>query len=236
MKTYEFVRSCALLCASVALNAYEIRFDQPARQNGLETKWDARDTIWQNYSLPVGNGALGITSYGGVAQEVLHFTNDSLWSGIYQPEADNPNAYQALPGIRKLLLEDKYEEAEALSRQHLGSVGGGKHLFGSSRPGSLLANLQGVWNNSTAAPWNGDYHLDINLQINYWLTGAANLLECQEPLIDYLELLQKVGSRTAQAYYGSDGWTAMVVSNVWGYTSPNFTLVELTTDGQVGIK
>ena len=457
----------SLLLAGTSLSAHEIHFDRPARANGEEDKWNILDPIWQKYSLPVGNGSMGITTFGGVEEEVLHFTIDSLWSGRYAADADNPDAYKVLPEVRKLLLEGEYIEAEALSRLHLGAAGearetafGSFSVFGrllvqsdrsfeqvsdysrsldlsdatarvtyahdgttytrtliasypdqcailrysadspgkqnlrivfetphntpehqalkvstegndliisgtyptselqldarvrvrteggsvragkdyleiknadtveiflaadtsydksvenflgasratevrdrldqatqfthaelnerhladyqelfdrvslnlgdsgeavralpmearleryqggaadpdleemifdygrylmiaSSRPGSLPANLQGVWNNSTTPPWSGDYHLDINLQMNYWLTGSTNLLECQEPLIDFLEILQRNGRKTAQAYHNAAGWTAILTSNIWGYTSPNLSLREL---------
>ncbi|NJL70737.1 MAG: hypothetical protein HC888_03555 [Candidatus Competibacteraceae bacterium] len=109
-------------------------------------------------------------------------------------------------------------------------------MIGSSRPGTLPANLQGVWNNRMNPPWRGDYHLNINIQMNYWLTGSTNLLECQEPLIDLLELLQKNGRKTAQAYFNADGWTAMLTSNIWGYTAPNYTLEGLQTESKPGKK
>ena len=52
----------------------------------------------------------------------------------------------------------------------------GKHLLvGSSRYGTLPANLQGVWNGFITAPWNSDYHTNINLQMNYWPVEAANI-------------------------------------------------------------
>ena len=41
-------------------------------------------------------------------------------------------------------------------------------LLSSSRPGSLPANLQGLWNNSNNPPWRSDYHSNINIQMNYW--------------------------------------------------------------------
>jgi alpha-L-fucosidase 2 len=46
-------------------------------------------------------------------------------------------------------------------------------LIASSRSGGMPANLQGLWNNSNRPPWNGDYHLNINLQMNYWLSLPA---------------------------------------------------------------
>ncbi|MEE9395360.1 MAG: glycoside hydrolase family 95 protein [Planctomycetota bacterium] len=62
-------------------------------------------------------------------------------------------------------------------------------LIASSRPGSQPANLQGLWNQHINAPWNADYHLNINLQMNYWPVEITNLAECAEPLFDYVAKL-----------------------------------------------
>ena len=94
-------------------------------------------------------------------------------------------------------------------------------LMGSSRPGGLPANLQGIWCNETVPAWNSDYHLNINLQMNYWPSGPCNLLECQEPLISYINALRAPGAVTAKAYNGADGWTAHLSGNIWGYTNPH---------------
>ncbi len=93
-------------------------------------------------------------------------------------------------------------------------------LIGSSRPGGLPANLQGIWCNETIPAWNSDYHLNINLQMNYWPSGPCNLLECQEPLIDYTNSLRGPGAVTAKAYSNARGWTANLSGNIWGYTVP----------------
>ncbi len=60
-------------------------------------------------------------------------------------------------------------------------------LISSSRPGGLPANLQGVWNDTDSPDWNGDYHTNINIQMNYWPAEVANLSECQLPLFDLIE-------------------------------------------------
>ena len=93
-------------------------------------------------------------------------------------------------------------------------------LIASSRPGGLPANLQGLWNNSLTPPWNCDYHLNINLQMNYWPAGPANLDECAEPLMRWLQDLQTPGAKTAKIHYNSRGWVVHLVANVWGYTAP----------------
>ncbi|MCM1109590.1 MAG: glycoside hydrolase family 95 protein [Clostridium sp.] len=93
----------------------------------------------------------------------------------------------------------------------------------SSRPNSpLCSNLQGIWNDDLACHmgWTCDYHLDININQNYWSPNKANLAECNEGLWTYLRLLEKYGSETAQKVYGCRGWCAHTVTNPWGYTAP----------------
>lgn len=93
-------------------------------------------------------------------------------------------------------------------------------LISSSRKGSLPANLQGLWAPQVYTPWNGDYHLNINLQMNYWPSETGNLSELNAPLIDYIHSLVKPGERTAKIYYNSRGWVTHILGNVWGFTSP----------------
>jgi alpha-L-fucosidase 2 len=93
-------------------------------------------------------------------------------------------------------------------------------MISSSRPGGLPANLQGLWAEEYQTPWNGDYHIDINLQMNYWLADPTNLSDCQQPVFTLLQQMAKYGERTAKAYYNTDGWVAHVIYNPWGFTAP----------------
>ncbi|HEX8337120.1 MAG TPA: glycoside hydrolase family 95 protein [Pyrinomonadaceae bacterium] len=93
-------------------------------------------------------------------------------------------------------------------------------LISSSRPGGLPANLQGIWAEGVQAPWNADWHLNVNVQMNYWPAEVANLSELHAPLFALVASLQGPGARTARAYYGARGWVAHVITNPWGYTSP----------------
>jgi len=93
-------------------------------------------------------------------------------------------------------------------------------LLGSSRPGSLPANLQGVWNEQMKAPWNSDYHTNINLQMNYWPAEVANLSECHVPLFDYMDSLATAGAKTAKVHYGASGWVVHHLSDIFGFTAP----------------
>ncbi len=93
-------------------------------------------------------------------------------------------------------------------------------LIASSRPGSLPANLQGLWSNKIQTPWNGDYHTDVNVEMNYWPANVTNLPEMHLPLFDLIESLVEPGSRTAQIHYNASGWLVHPITNVWGYTAP----------------
>ncbi len=93
-------------------------------------------------------------------------------------------------------------------------------LISSSRPGSLPANLQGLWAEEYQTPWNGDYHLNINIQMNYWLAETTNLGSLAEPLHRFTAGLVEPGKKTSTAYYKGRGWVAHVISNPWHYTSP----------------
>jgi alpha-L-fucosidase 2 len=90
-------------------------------------------------------------------------------------------------------------------------------LISCSRPGSLPANLQGVWNDSNEPPWAGDYHSNINVQMNYWPAEPANLADCHRPFIDYVTSIREVSARNTRQKYGNvRGWTVQTMNNACG--------------------
>ncbi|MBC8182002.1 glycoside hydrolase family 95 protein [candidate division KSB1 bacterium] len=92
-------------------------------------------------------------------------------------------------------------------------------LMGSSRaPGVLPANLQGIWCEHFKAPWNSDFHTNINLQMNYWHAETCNLSETSKPLIHFLDLLRTPGRATAKETYGTRGWTLHHLTDPFGRT------------------
>ena len=93
-------------------------------------------------------------------------------------------------------------------------------LIASSREDNLPANLQGIWANKIRTAWNGDYHTNINVQMNYWPADVTNLSELHLPLLNFIKSLQVPGSRTAKIQYHANGWVVHPISNVWGFTSP----------------
>ena len=104
----------------------------------------------------------------------------------------------------------------------------------SSRAGDLPSNLQGVWQNRVGdhnrVPWGSDYHMNVNLQMNYWPTYSANLAECAIPLIDYVNSLREPGRVTAEAYFGiksepgeANGFSAHTQNTPFGWTCPGWS-------------
>jgi alpha-L-fucosidase 2 len=91
-------------------------------------------------------------------------------------------------------------------------------LIGSSRPGSVPANLQGLWNDSNNPPWRCDYHSNINIQMNYWPGEPTNLAECQKPFLDYvLSQVPIYRERTREEYPDTKrGWTVRTENGVFG--------------------
>ena len=87
-------------------------------------------------------------------------------------------------------------------------------LIASSRPGTLPANLQGIWNPHEQAPWGSDFHLNINIQMNYWLAETTNLAELHHPLFDLIDYCQPNGREMAQRL-GMRGWCMGHATDLW---------------------
>ena len=91
-------------------------------------------------------------------------------------------------------------------------------LIASSREGTNPSNLQGLWNEHIQAPWNADYHLNINLQMNYWLADVTNLGELNNPLFNYIDRLVENGKITATKNFGCSGTFIPHATDLWAAT------------------
>jgi len=100
----------------------------------------------------------------------------------------------------------------------------GRHLLVSgSRPDSPLpTNLQGIWAEEYDTPWRGDFHSNINLQMNYWPAEVTNLSDCHLPLMRFIQGVAREGEKTAKAYYDAPGWMANHTQNPWYDTAPSY--------------
>lgn len=109
-------------------------------------------------------------------------------------------------------------ELEALLFQY------GRYLLqGCSRPGTLPANLQGLWNDSNNPPWHSDYHSNINIQMNYWLAEPANLADCHTAFFDLIQSQLepwRKATRAEKDFQTSKGppkgWAVRTSHNIFG--------------------
>ena len=93
-------------------------------------------------------------------------------------------------------------------------------LISCSRPGSLPANLQGIWNQDMFPAWGSKYTININTEMNYWPAETCNLSECHQPLFDLIEKMRIRGRETARKMYGCRGFVAHHNTDIWGDTAP----------------
>ena len=108
---------------------------------------------------------------------------------------------RALPTDQRLARytrDGQDPELEALFFQY------GRYLLVSSSRDALPANLQGLWNDSPAPPWNSDYHTNINVEMNYWPAEPAALPELATPFFEFVRSIspvwrQRVADIAAQA-------------------------------------
>jgi alpha-L-fucosidase 2 len=93
-------------------------------------------------------------------------------------------------------------------------------LIASSRPGTMPANHQGIWNESMTPPWESKYTININAEMNYWPAEVTNLAELHEPLFDLIEAMRVSGRHTARVHYGAGGFVAHHNTDLWADTVP----------------
>ena len=155
--------------------------------------------------------------------------HQSLYNRVAVDLGKTPDAQLAMPMDERLkaVREGKPDPAlEGLLFQF-----GRYLLIACSRPGTLPANLQGLWNQSNHAPWHADYHSNINLQMNYWPAEVGNLSECHEPLFDLLtaslvpfrkatkkafgENIRGFTIRTSHNPFGGMGWRWNLPASAW---------------------
>jgi len=93
-------------------------------------------------------------------------------------------------------------------------------LICSSRPGTMAANLQGIWNDSLAPSWDSKYTININTEMNYWPAEVTNLSELHEPLFDLIDNARAEGRNTARELYGAKGFVMHHNTDIWGDAVP----------------
>lgn len=131
-----------------------------------------------------------------------------------EPEAASLSTYERFRLFR-------FDEADPGGLTMLQWQFGKYLLISSSRPGTLPANLQGLWVKGLANDWSADYHTNINLQANYWAAETVNLSQCHLPLLDYMnQYLLESGKETARIGYRTRGCVVHHLSDIYGFTTP----------------
>ncbi len=163
--------------------------------------------------------------------EALYSTHYADYSALYDRVTLRLNSDIAVLPADKLLAAYRGGDRSAMNSLETLYFQYGRYLLiSSSRGGALPANLQGVWNESNTPPWCCDYHINVNLQMNYWGAYNTNLAETALPLIDFLDSLREPGRVTAAEYYNivsdennpENGWTAHTQCSPFGWTAPGW--------------
>ncbi|MBQ3817343.1 MAG: glycoside hydrolase family 95 protein [Clostridia bacterium] len=124
----------------------------------------------------------------------------------------------ALPTDERLKLHSKGEEDNSLYALLFNY---GRYLtIAASRKGTQPTNLQGIWNEKILPPWNCNYTLNINTEMNYWPTLKCGLFECYNPIITMAKELAESGGITAKEFYGEQGWVCHHSTDIWRLTHP----------------
>jgi alpha-L-fucosidase 2 len=149
---------------------------------------------------------------GHIADYQQYFRRVSLQIGPFDPVTAGKPTPQRIKALQ--------DGADDLALPALYFNFGRYLLISSSRPGGLPPNLQGIWADEIHTAWMGDWHLDVNVQMNYWPAEVCNLSDLTQPLFALIASLQEPGAKTAKAYYNARGWVAHVITNPWGFTAP----------------
>ena len=143
--------------------------------------------------------------------------------------------YQELYGRVSLCIETEEDgERSGTEKSFDGSFASLYFQFGrylllsSSRPGSLPATLQGIWNDSMEPCWDSKYTININTEMNYWPAEMCGLAECHLPLFDHLFRMWENGRHVAREMYGCRGFVAHHNTDIWGDCAPQDIYVPAT--------
>ena len=182
------------------------------------------------------NGPDKSPSKEGVDPSIVATANlqNALAKEFGELKEDHVSDYKSLFKRVNFSLGDLTEQSKLPTNERLAVFNNGKDpsfsaLFmqyaryltiAASREGGQPINLQGIWNQDIIPPWASAYTMNINTQIYYWMTEAANLSECSEPNLRFTKELSVDGTRHAREAFGLDGWTAHHNTAIWRGAEP----------------
>ncbi|MEG1728953.1 MAG: glycoside hydrolase family 95 protein [Bacteroidaceae bacterium] len=167
--------------------------------------------------------------------QTANLLTKALTGSYKKQEATHTKAYQSLYGRSTVYFGDNAMDRYPTIKRHNAFYKDSKAdpafaalyfqygrylLISSTRQHLLPPNLQGLWAKTTRTPWNGDYHMNINIQMNHWPCEPTNLADLHEPFIEQTMSLVEPGKKTAKVFYNAEGWVAHMMTNVWGFTAP----------------
>lgn len=215
---------------------FECSFDQGIQyQVKVEIKTDGKVQVGKSINIQDAKEvrvAINIaTSVKGIEEEFSQYPfQEKEWDELLE---DNSEAFDALLGKFKLEVDTQISPLPTDERIKAVKEGAsdpglillyfhyGRYLLASSSIcGELPANLQGKWNDSVAPAWDSDYHFDINLQMNYWMIEKANMGECAEALLKYIERFIPHAQKAAKDLYGCRGILLPIQTDAWGRSTP----------------
>ncbi|KAK0582928.1 hypothetical protein LWI29_031244 [Acer saccharum] len=168
---------------------------------------DDYQNLFHRVSLQLSTSSEGLARDKSLEMRPLSSITDVL------PKGNENDTVSAAERVKSFQIDEDPSLVELLFQY-------GRYLLIScSRPGTQVANLQGIWNKDLEPKWDSAPHLNINLEMNYWLSLPCNLSECQEPFFDFLTSLSVNGSKTAQVNYIASGWVVHHKSDIWAKSS-----------------
>lgn len=178
--------------------------------------------------------------YRGCPKEMFREAADILESaakaGFEEIQEDHEQWYQSLYGRFCLELQGAAVPSEEMPMDRiLAEIKEGRQdyvddmivflmdyarylMISSSTDCRLPANLQGIWNGSFEPPWQSQFTVNINLNMNYWFVPKVGLRECEEPFHDLVRRMRRNGRKTAEQIYGCGGFCAHHNTNLWACT------------------
>lgn len=185
-----------------------------------------------DYSGTSKNNLLNDNSYkdkaSDILEKILKDPENAVYKGVLSHQnlmnrvelvlQSNENSFLPTPVRLEKFQDDDTDASLAALYYNFGRY----LLISSCRENLLPPNLQGLWSKDIQTPWNGDYHTNINVQMNHWITEPGNLSELHLPLAELVKRSVVNGEKTAKSFYGEDaeGWVMHMMTNVWNYTEP----------------
>ena len=176
--------------------------------------FDVDESVDYREKLDACFDKIGKSSYEEIKTQ--HIEAHKKWFDKVCFELDAPN-YEDISTDER--LDDFYDEKEDNDLLTL-YYNFGRYLLieSSGKNARLPANLQGIWCHDFNPPWGSDFHTNINLQMNYWPAGCANLSDTEKPFIHFMKMVSKFGIETAKKLFGAKGWVVNHTVDAFGRT------------------